>query len=396
MIDFKETIPLKFSQELDGDSQQDIQIYCDDQEDFLSYWSEKINGIDDLCSSNNFFKAIQIVDQLTVFLNDYFEEIVDEDFLLRCFENSKFVQFIPNFLFSDDNRTKSKILLFLICFSSLSGDFIDIIIHFIQNKDTFSYYLTSNKNTHTIISHFFTLIGLLSEYSEFFTQNLLNSNYIELILHLYKKSNNLIKIQILNFLSRMTSNASDIQFDNCKVFFKFLKKELIQYLIYSIKNTLNNYIEEKKLILLILDILQNLLQIRQICKLFEEANIFQLILDILIYLDESKENFIEIFFSITNILDIGFVSILLPINRKKILLLCSKIQYCLEYSTFLEKLHIIRNLNSMISKCEGIFIEIFQDFTDLLIFFVNADTDFRNEIIESLEKLGFTDIASLP
>ena len=245
MIDFKETIPLKFSQELDGDSQQDIQIYCDDQEDFLSYWSEKINGIDDLCSSNNFFKAIQIVDQLTVFLNDYFEEIVDEDFLLRCFENSKFVQFIPNFLFSDDNRTKSKILLFLICFSSLSGDFIDIIIHFIQNKDTFSYYLTSNKNTHTIISHFFTLIGLLSEYSEFFTQNLLNSNYIELILHLYKKSNNLIKIQILNFLSRMTSNASDIQFDNCKVFFKFLKKELIQYLIYSIKNKLNNYIEEK-------------------------------------------------------------------------------------------------------------------------------------------------------
>ena len=42
-----------------------------------------------------------------------------------------------------------------------------------------------------------------------------------------------------------------------------------------------------------------------------------------------------------------------------------------------------------------IFIEIFQDFTDLLIFFVNADTDFRNEIIDSLEKLGFTDIASL-
>ncbi len=144
-----------------------------------------------------------------------------------------------------------------------------------------------------------------------------------------------------------------------------------------------------------MDILQNLLQIRQICKLFEEANIFQLILDILIYFDESKENFIEILFSITNILDTGFVSILLPINRKKILLLCSKIQYCLEYSTFLEKLHIIRNLNSMISKCEGIFIEIFQDFTDLLIFFVNADTDFRNEIIDSLEKLGFTDIASL-
>ncbi len=247
MIDFKETIPLKFPQELDRDSQQDIQIYCDDQEDFLSYWSEKINGIDDLCSSNNFFKAIQIVDQLTVFLNDYFEEIVDEDFLLRCFENSKFVQFIPNFLFSDDNRTKSKILLFLICFSSLSGDFIDIIIHFIQNKDTFSYYLTPNKNTDKIISHFFTLIGLLSEYSEFFTQNILNSNYIGLILHLFKNSNNLIKFQILNFLSRMTRNASDIQFDNCKDFFKFLIKELIQYLIYSIKNKLNNYIEEKKI-----------------------------------------------------------------------------------------------------------------------------------------------------
>lgn len=390
MISYKENTSSKLCYEINIDSNSE----CDDNYIIIKdYWEKTVEQIDNFLKDGKYFGAIHELNKLTTFLDKHYTDILDESFLFDCIKNSQFYGNIPKILLITNEKIKLSILLFFICFSTVSEDFIFSISRVFIEEDILINYL-SIENTDKIVSYFYILLGLFCQFSDEFTEHLINSKFIEYNFKLFDKSNILIKNQIINFISKMIQNFSKaISFDKCIKDFQILVNNLKEYFI-NINKCIDND-QEKELILFILNIFENIYFNSSLNVIFLNENISQFVLDQMIYFDADNDFYIEIFPFCVKILNYGYHYIQISENIEKITLLNNMMHYYLDISPFSQKIIIIQNLSSIICKCNEDFIDYFRNLIDLIMAYVNAETNFREEIISCLKILGFEDISSL-
>lgn len=390
MIPYKENTSSKVFYEINIDSNSE----CDDNQiNIMDYWSKTIDQIDIFLIDGKYFGAFQELNKLTSFLDKYYTDILDDIFLFDCVINSQFYEHIQEILLLTNEKIKLSILLFFICFSTVSKDFIFSISEMFIKENILMNYL-SIKNTDKIVSYFYILLGLFCQFSEVFTEHLINSKFIEYTFKLFDKSDILIKNQIINFISKMIQNGSKaISFKKCFNYFQIFVNNLKEFYINTIKCIHND--QEKELILFILNIFENVYFNSSLNVIFLNENISQFVLDQMRYFDTNNDFFIEIFPFCVKILNYGYHHIQISENIEKIALLNIKLHHYLDISTFSQKTIIIQNLSSIICKCNKEFLDYFKDFIDLFITYVNAETNFREEIISCLKILRYDKISFL-
>lgn len=360
-------------------------------------WNETMNQIDALCNKKKYSHAIQVVNSLISILSnvhEYCNEFLFDVTFLTSFEQSLFFKYIPNFLLSINNNIKLTVLKFFICFSTISCDFIDIIIPIFISNGIFPHYLKHENNSDSITSYFYILIGLFSQYSGQFNQYLIDTNFFDSNYFLFIDSNLNVKFQIVNFINRMTQNCSDnIQFKNSLKSFLLLINQLKDFLrlFYQKKYEELNSLE-KEFALSILDIFQNLFFIPDFKEIIFKENISQFMLDQIVNCDKDVNFFDKFFHHSLQIINYDFDNIQQLENVEKFSLLCIKINYFLNNGSFFEKPKIIKTVISMIRKCKKDFNSIFISLSDSLKSYINAETNLHDEIVSCLEFMGVTDI----
>lgn len=358
--------------------------------EILNFFFQQIN---DLLKANDIPYLNQVIEQFILFLN--FEETeVFEDEILFFFEESQIIHFLTQFLQANNEEFIVTILKLFISLSMISSDFIEIIISFFKDFEFFIVFIQHNINSNKIISYFLVLIGLISQYSEIYSQDLINSNFLPFCIDVLLDSH---KFHVLNFIHKLILDISDeIDFEKSLSAFQKLFSQL--KFIFKSKIQLHSSCESEfipevleydiNISILILNIFKSCFLSPQIKSLFLSESIPHFILD-LFYLFDSENVFFQKVISISiEIIEFSYDLIQNVDNISNISYFFKKVCEFLNYLSFEDKSLIIKSLVSIIFKSEDYIIGILDvEIFSTLIDFIESEIDYSNDIINLLMSL---------
>ncbi len=325
---------------------------------------------------------------LNLIIKKYSNHILSNALFIQSIEKNNFVYQILNlFVELKEDSIIQLILQFFTQFSLISGDFINLYLPFFWSNNFFPIILNQvNKLPSLYIQLFYSLLGIISEYSDDFINYLMNISFIKYSINLFQQSEDFnLKIQILNFINKMADNCSqNINFRNFSNEFlsliSFLKK------LYNdiIHNQISIAIEPKKeIFLLILDFFENIFLISEIKDIFFDTNISQFIFDSFEFFDMNNEFYNEIFPLTVELFEFGFEYIQFPENFKNLHVFLEKIFFFLNNNSFWSNISIVRSLISIINSSNNDYFIFFfnENVYNILKDYQDSDVEFSNLII---------------
>ena len=201
-------------------------------ENVFTCWDENLQIISQFIKKQKNTEIKAHLATLNLIIKKYSNHILSNALFIQSIEKNNFVYQILNlFVELKDDSIIQLILQFFTQFSLISGDFINLYLPFFWSNNFFPIILNQvNKLPSLYIQLFYSLLGIISEYSDDFINYLMNISFIKYSINLFQQSEDFnLKIQILNFINKMADNCSqNINFRNFSNEFlsliSFLKK----------------------------------------------------------------------------------------------------------------------------------------------------------------------------